>query len=162
MASSSAAPGQGAPGVPSAPAMDPWAVPYINPVTQAEIDSYNLAIDASESRCLDKEVQRSQNLLSKLKMPEDVAIASKRASGSSLIDELAKKRAKANDDLFVWDPEVRAAQAARQRNLGRIRVLRGGSRRKVEAGALGAGEAPGTPLPQSPRLMCPGQASMKE
>ena len=162
MASSSAAPGQGAPGVSSTPAMDPWAVPYINPVTQAEIDSYNLAIDDSESRCLDKEVQRSQELLSKLKMPEDVAIASKRASGSSSTDELAMKRAKAMDDLFVWDPDVRAAEAARKRNLGRIRVMRGGSRRLVEAGALGAGEAPGTPLPQSPRLMCPGQASMKE
>ena len=83
-------------------------------------------------------------------------------SGSSSTDELAKKRAKANDDLFVWDPVVRAAQAARQRNLGRIRVMKGGSRRMVEAGALGAGEAPGTPLPQSPKFMCPRHASMKE
>ena len=107
-------------------------------------------------------MQRSQELLSKLKMPEDVAIARKRASGSASTDELAMKRAKAMDDLFVWDPDVRAAEAARKRNLGRIRVMRGGSRRWVEAGALGAGEAPRTPLPQSPRLMCPGQASMKE
>ena len=75
------------------------------------------------------------------------------------------KYAKDRDVEFEFDPEKRAAQAAQvaqSKNIGRIRLMKGCKRRRVEAGALGADEAPGTPPPQSPKLFCPGHADMNE
>ena len=71
---SSGASGSGSPALPASSArrMDPWAIPFVAPVTDTEIDSYNQAITDNEVFIAEQERKRQQTLLAKLKMPEDI------------------------------------------------------------------------------------------
>ena len=139
---------------------DPWGIPYpdYKDWTDAEIDSYNNAIARNDAKALEFEEERSKSLLAKLTMPEDVAIIGKKVTGFMATDQATLRHAKERDDVFEYDHDKRAAQ---QRNRARIRVMKQHKKRRGHVDVLGAGEAPCTPEPPSPRLLCPRHASMQ-
>ena len=95
----------------SARPMNPWAVPYVFPVTEDEIDAYNHAIDENERQWEERERRQSETLLATLRMPEDIAIAGRRlTSKSESTNLLLMRMMKERDDAFVYDPETRAEQ----------------------------------------------------
>ena len=124
-------------------------------MTDAEIDIYNGAIDRNEKAALAREEKHAQTLLGKLSMPEDVAIDGKRLTGLRLTDAYITKAARQTSDDFIYDPDERSKDAAMKRKNSAPFGVRNKKAKKARATALGAGFAPGTPEPPSPRLNVP-------
>ena len=124
-------------------------------MTDAEIDIYNGAIDRNEKAALAREEKHAQTLLGKLSMPEDVAIDGKRLTGLRLTDAYITKAARQTSDDFIYDPDERIKDAAMKRKNSAPFWVRNKNAKKARATALGAGFAPGTPEPPSPRLNVP-------
>ena len=134
--------------------MDPWSVPVPDPRSLEEIDAYNAYIEKNEDGAV-AAAAAAGNLLGRLRMPEDTAIAARRATGSWFRDLERARKARAADDLFIWDPEererARLRTIAERRNFRRIRLMgRGRNVRARHGDGLGPGDAPGTPEPPSP------------
>ena len=166
----------------SARPMNPWAVPYVFPVTEDEIDAYNHAIDENERQWEERERRQCESLLATLRMPEDIAIAGRRlTSKSESTNLLLMRMMKERDDAFVCDPEARAeeeSQTARAEHKAKMKRIAAHKRimkmnrcivRKVAGygckarcekacSPLHARDIPGTPAPPSPPLSCPGAA----
>ena len=105
-------------------------------MTDKEIQDWNESTDKNEAIALADAKAESASLLSKLKMPEDVAIRSNKLTGLRVTDEFLLGEARARSDNFEYDPDRRLAAAIEQRDAqrkkeaddqrkrGRIRVMK--------------------------------------
>lgn len=91
-------------------------------MSDKEIQDWNESIDKNEATALANAKAEGASLLSKLKMPEDIAIRSKRLTGMRVTDEFLLREARARNDSFEYDPDRRLAKAIEQRDVQRKKM----------------------------------------